>query len=147
MNPEVTVSVSGHLTMAGGAPTEDIEIVSAGEYYERKGSRYVLYEERQEGFDEAVRNVLKISGDTVSVRKRGLVVSDMVFHEGTNQISHYVTPYGSIVLGITARAMRIEETDDEISIAIDYEAEMDYGKVSDCEMRIKIRSVKKEPLA
>lgn len=146
MDPEVTVSVRGRLFPSEGGDSDEIEVISTGEYYERKGSRYILFEERQADFDEPVRNVLKISADGVSIRKRGLVVSDLLFREGVSHVSHYVTPFGGFIMGVRAHRVSIEENGDEMVVSIGYETEINYEKTSDCEMLITVRSAGKRAL-
>lgn len=138
MENKVTVTVKGSLVPDMAGDREEIEIVCAGERYMRGGSRFVLYEEVMPGFDETVRNVLRISDGFVSLRKRGLVVADLAFREGELCSTHYVTPFGSIMLGITTRSLRVTDKGDSTDICIVYDAELNYERTGECRIEIGI---------
>lgn len=48
-----------------------MEVVVRGDYYQKNGKHYILYEEVLEGFDEAVRNVIKAGDGSMDIIKRG----------------------------------------------------------------------------
>ena len=51
MTKDVVISVRG-LQVMDNESAEDIETVQQGEYFERNGSIFLLYDEYYEGFDE-----------------------------------------------------------------------------------------------
>ena len=61
MTKDVVISVRG-LQVMDNESAEDIETVQQGEYFERNGSIFLLYDEYYEGFDEPVINGMKIRG-------------------------------------------------------------------------------------
>lgn len=138
MEDKVTVTVKGNLVPDMAGDREAIEIVCAGERYMRGGSRFVLYEEVMPGFDENVRNVLRIADDFVTLRKRGLVVADLAFREGELCSTHYVTPFGSIMLGMSTRSLRVTDKGDSTDISIVYDAELNYERTGECRIDIRI---------
>lgn len=135
MGKEVWVSVCGRQS-AGGEKTKTR---TAGEHYRRGNSRFFLYEERLEGETQPVKNVLRLSGDEISLTRRGSVQVQMVFAERRKHTASYRTPYGTILLGIDTRRIAVTETDGAMQICIDYALEMNGEFVSDCEIVIKIR--------
>lgn len=54
MTKDVVISVRG-LQVMDNESAEDIETVQQGEYFERNGSIFLLYDEYYEGFDEPVK--------------------------------------------------------------------------------------------
>ena len=96
MDKNVIVSVSGMLFAQGkGGESEDVEVISPGEYHWNNGEHYIRYVEINEEFEEPIMNTLKISPDEVSIMKRGLIESTMVFNRGNFTASHYTTPFGT----------------------------------------------------
>ena len=75
---EVLVTVSGLLFMADEeAERQDIEVIAPGQYYWKNGKHYITYDEMAENFTEPVHNLLKISPETVSIRKKGLIETEL----------------------------------------------------------------------
>ncbi len=140
MSKRVLVSVTGLLfgTGANGEP-EDIEVVAPGEYYQKNGKHYVLYEEMDEDFSEPIQNLLKISSDQVYLRKRGLINTEMTFVRNTEKTSHYSTPFGNLVLGVHARELQIQEEPDKIQVDLHYALEINYEHISDCNLHIQVQ--------
>ena len=140
MDKDVLVRVRGLILGEPGSGSDQIEIIAPGEYYQKDGRHYVLYEECSEEFEEPIRNLLKISPDRVSIRKRGLINTDMVFEKGGERQSHYTTPFGSVVLGIQARDLTVREAPEEIRVRVDYSLELNYEHISDCTVQIQVQS-------
>ena len=106
MTKEVMVTISGlQMSEEDG---DSIEIVHIGEYYERGGSRYVLFDELYEGIAAPVKNVIKIRENRLEMRKSGPVTVNMVFEEGKSQRGTYAVPYGSFLIEIFTTGIRLE---------------------------------------
>ena len=60
---------------------EEVEMVAKGEYYYKNGHHYIFYNETIEGFTEQNRNSIKISENSVEVKKKGLTNMQMIFEE------------------------------------------------------------------
>lgn len=85
MTKDVVISVRG-LQVMDNESAEDIETVQQGEYFERNGSIFLLYDEYYEGFDEPVKNVMKIRGNEMTLTKRGIINVQMNFEEGKKNL-------------------------------------------------------------
>ncbi|MBQ0026527.1 MAG: DUF1934 domain-containing protein [Lachnospiraceae bacterium] len=144
MNKEVLVSIKGFL-MTEDEGNDDIEFVAPGEYFKRAGDEFIYYEEYQEDGGKA-NNLIKISGQTVSIRKRGEMSTDMVFDPERETQTHYVTPFGNIVLNIKTHDCNIvhvrgdaaPEEEEVLMADIDYRLEVNYSYSSDCNVNIKV---------
>ena len=69
MTKDVLVTVKGLQSMEDGSPPEEVEMVAKGEYYYKNGHHYIFYNETIEGFTEQNRNSIKISENSVEVKK------------------------------------------------------------------------------
>ncbi len=58
MTRDVLVRISGLQAVDGD--TNDVEIITTGDYFLKNGKHYVVYEEMMEGFEGNVRNTVKI---------------------------------------------------------------------------------------
>ena len=139
MNKDVWVSVAG-LQFSGSGEEEKIEILTPGSYYRKKDHHYVLYEEVVEGSDEITKNTVKFDGDMLTISKRGFTNVEMIFEENKRNMTNYVTPYGSLLVGIDTDRIDIREGDDIINIDIDYALDVNYEHLANCKIKMEIRN-------
>lgn len=140
MDRDVLVTVSGLLSLGDAeAEHQDIEVIAPGQYYWKNGKHYVMYDEMAENFSEPVHNLLKISSETVSIRKKGLIETELTFTKGTENMSHYSTPFGNLVLGIRARELEVKEESGGIQVNVEYALEINYEHISDCFIKIRVQ--------
>lgn len=139
MKKEVLISISG--IQYGVTPgDEPLETVVAGEYYKRNGAHFLLYEEKFEGSEESVRNFVKLRGDSLEIRKRGLVNVHMLFEPGKKTLTDYQIPFGAMQLGISTTKVEFQEEEDHISAAVNYALDINEEYVADCEIHMDIWS-------
>ena len=69
MTKDVLVTINGIHTM--DEEDNDVEMVVRGDYYQKNGKHYILYEEVLEGMEETVKNVIKISDSSMDIIKKG----------------------------------------------------------------------------
>lgn len=138
MTKDVMLTIRG-LQFDQGPESEEIETIQWGQYYEKNGSRYILYEELTEGVDEPIRNVIKFKNHEMSLMKKGLVNVNMVFEEGKKNVTNYLTPYGGILIGLDTEKVSLTEREDEISLQVAYQLDVNYEYLADCQISIKIQ--------
>ena len=78
MTKDVMISIRG-LQFMEGEDGDDIETVQQGEYYEKNGADFLLYDEYLEGFPEPVKNVIRIRDREMTLTKRGILNVQMNF--------------------------------------------------------------------
>ena len=138
MTKDVLISITGVHTLDGDSG--DVELITTGNYYEKNGVRYLLYDESMEGLDQPVKNVVKIRPDTMEIIKRGGVNVHMTFRRGVTVMASYVTPYGEMLVGITTERIRLEETDGTLCVRVEYILEINGQQVSRCHITLEARS-------
>lgn len=139
MTKEVLVKISG-LQFATEQEAEPVEVITAGDYYMRNGKHYVVYEEVAEGFEGKTRNVIKLGEKYLDITKKGVSNVHMVFEKNRKNVSYYHTPFGSILIGIDARDVKVEETEDRIDVEVKYALEVNYEFLADCNIKMNIIS-------
>ena len=137
MTKNVWVSVAG-MQFSDNPDGDKIEILTPGNYYKKKNHHYLLFDEVGEGMDEVTKNVVKFDASTISISKRGFTNTEMVFEENKRSMTNYVTPYGSLVMGIDAKKVDVKEEEDSISIDICYALEVNYEHLANCEIKMDI---------
>jgi len=143
MTKDVLLKISGMQFTADNddlTEPEPVEIIAPGEYYFKNGKHYIIYDEFMEGFDSVTKNVLKLHGDLLEVTKRGTSNVHMIFEKDKKNMTCYTTPYGSMMMGIDARSISIEESDDEIHAQIQYALDVNYEHLADCTISLSVQS-------
>ena len=119
---------------------DKIETICTGEYYNRNGAHYIMYEEMTEGFEEPVKNMIKVRGKEFSLTKRGGFQVQMVFTDGKKTMTDYNTPFGNILIGLDTTKVETIEEENMLQIHIDYALEANYQYIADCHIIVKVNS-------
>ena len=67
MTKDVLITISGIQMI--DEEDSDVEMIVRGDYYQKNGKHYILYEEMMEGFTGKVKNVIKISPSGMDIIK------------------------------------------------------------------------------
>ena len=118
----------------------DVEMIVRGDYYQKNGKHYILYEEILEGAEERVKNVIKISPSSMDIIKKGVTNSRMLFEKNKKNLSCYSTPVGNLVIGIQANHFYVEEQENSIKVNVDYSLDINYEHMSDCRICVDVQS-------
>lgn len=137
MTKEVLMSLKG-LQFENADGGQELETITAADYYKKNGSHYVLYDEVTEGFDDVTKNMLKFRDSCLEVTKRGLINVHMVFEENQKNMTSYVTPFGNILIGIDTESVLVEELENQIRVQVAYTLEANYQYLADCKIDMKI---------
>lgn len=138
MNKDIIISING-LHKADN-DNENIEVIAPGKYYNKEGKHYIVYNEVSEDTSDVSKNTIKIADKKVDIIRKGASNVHMVFEEGKKNISYYNTPFGELLLGLSTNKVDIESLENEMNISIDYSLEVNYEHVSDCIMKVNVRS-------
>ena len=141
MTKEVLISIRG-LQFEEGTDENKIETITAGDYYKKNDYHYVVYDELTEGFEEPTKNIIKFNDKELYLTKHGLVNVHMVFEENRKNMTNYVTPYGSIMIGIETEKVDLKEEEKRIRVDVLYSLEVNYEHLADCNIVMDIREKK-----
>lgn len=137
MTKEILLSIAG-LHLADGEDG-NIEVVTAGDYYNRGGKHYILYDEVTEGMDGHTSNVIKIGEDSLEITKKGLMNTRLVVEKGKSHRTVYQTPFGDIELSLTGQELTVTETEERIDIRAEYVLAVNEENLSECTIEMNIR--------
>ncbi len=140
MKKDVLVSISGLQYEID--KEEAVEVISVGEYYNRNGKHYAIYEEILEDMDGLTNCTIKISDKQIDIIKRGASNVHMIFEENKKNTTYYQTPYGELQVGIYTTQIKVTEEEDKITADINYGLDINYSFISDCRIQLKISSKK-----
>ena len=139
MTKDVLLFIKG-LQFESENEANDLETVTAAQYYKKNNNHSVIYEEATEGFRDTTKNIIKWNGQTLDLTKKGLVNVHMIFEEKKKNVTDYKTPFGSILIGIDTHQIRVEENEEQIHVNVDYALEINYEHLADCQISMDVRA-------
>ena len=138
MTKEVLLTIKG-LQMSPEDGEDMVEMIAPGEYHFRNDKHFVLYDEVVEGQDEVTKNIVKFQDDYMEITKKGSCSVHMIFEKNKKNVTYYYTPYGSLLIGIDAHKVQIEEKEDSILARVEYSLEINCEHIADCDINIEVR--------
>lgn len=139
MTKDVLVKISG-LQFSDEMGSSPVELITAANYYKKNGKHYILYDEVQEGFEGVTKNMIKVNDEFLDVTKKGVMNVHMMFEKNKKNLSYYKTPFGNLLVGIDATNVKIDETEHEIHIKVDYKLEVNYEHLAECSITMNVVS-------
>lgn len=144
MTQDVLLTISGLHTMepleGEIEDSEPIEVITPASYYLKNGKQYILYDELVEGVSGVIKNKIKITGDkSLEIIKSGITNAHMVFEKDKMNVTYYDTPYGQIQVGTHTRNMTVAESEELITVEVDYGLDINQEETADCHITLSIQ--------
>ncbi len=140
MTKDVLIAIKG-MQFEGATDPEEIEVIQRGQYYERNGSHYLLYDEPVEGSSDIIKNRIKFKEDEVQVAKKGPVNTTLTFTRNEKNMTNYATPFGNLVIGIDTQRIALEMSEQKMDIKVDYALDINYEFLADCKISIEVSAL------
>ncbi len=138
MKKDVLVQVKGtQVNDLGEADT--IELITVGTFFIRPGSYYIVYNESAISGMEGTTTALKIEPTRVTLNRMGQAELKQTFEKGVWNEGCYVTPYGSMMVGVIPSKVEVDLTDVGGSINLEYELQVGREKISDNMLSITVK--------
>lgn len=144
MTKEVLIRISGFQMLEG--QNDDIEVITAGAYYQKNGKHYIIYDEVMDGLGGSVKNTVKISPASMDIRKNGIASAHMIFEQHKKNMTRYATPMGDMMVEISTDSIKIKEEEDRLQVSVDYSLDINYEHVSKCNIVMDVYSKEKADL-
>lgn len=138
MQKDVIISING---LHSAEDQDDaVEMIAPGKYYNKNGKQYIMYDEVSEDTNEINKSTIKVNDNIIEIIRNGSSNVHMVFEEGKKNMSYYNTPFGSMLIGLSANKINVNNKDDEMNITINYSLDVNYEHISDCLMTVNVKS-------
>ena len=141
MTKDVLIAIRG-MQFEGAEDPESIEVIQKGQYYQRNGSHYLVYEEPVEGTNEVIHNLIKFKENEVQVTKKGAINTMLSFKENEKNMTNYATPFGNLIMGIHTHQIDLDMQEDKMLVHVDYALDVNYEFLADCKITITATSLK-----
>lgn len=144
MTKDVLIRISGLQRMDD--QSDDVEVITTGDYFQKNGKHYVIYDEMLEGIEGMVRNTVKITPQMLDIRKSGVINTHMVFEKDQKQVTRYATPLGDMMIGISTSRIHLQEQEDRLNVSVEYSLDINYESMTVCNIILDICSREKAQL-
>lgn len=141
MTKDVLIAIRG-MQFEGAQDPESIEVIQRGQYFQRNGAHYLVYEEPVEGTNDVILNRIKFRADEVQVTKKGAVNTMLSFKQNEKNMTNYATPYGNLIMGINTHQIDLKMNESKLEIHVDYALDVNYEFLADCKIAITATSLK-----
>ena len=142
MDRDVIIHIRGLQSANESGEAEPIEIVVPGQYYLKNGIHYFRYEEHLDESMQPTANYIKVLADgTMEVRKSGQVNTTMLFEKGKQNLTSYVTPFGTIQMSIMTTGIEMDIQEHRVELKAEYELDINEEHVADCFIQILAESL------
>ena len=88
--------------------------------------------------------MIKFRPGEMHLSKKGAINVHMDFVENQKNLTDYRTPFGSIVIGLKASKVAMEEEEKRVVLQVDYTLDVNYEYLADCKIHIDIHSLDDE---
>ncbi len=106
------------------------------------GERIISYEESETTGMEGSNMQLRIAKDgMVSIVRTGSYQTHLVVQKGKKHFCHYETPFGEFAVGVAAKWIRNELTDEGGTLAMRYTVDANTTLLSDNEIHLTVRKL------
>ncbi len=121
---------------------ETIEFVTDGVYCRTETGYQIYYVESELTGLEGTTTTVDIAPDAVTVERKGMLNSRMIFRQGEKTRFLYDTKFGSATMGVDTRSVSADFDDYGGKLSIDYVVNMEHTVASrnTLNMSVKLRS-------
>lgn len=139
MTEEVILSIKG-MQILEQNQEDQVEMVTHGSYLHKDGKHYIRYEEVMEGMEGTIQSLIKVDENGMEVTKRGLTNVHMVFEKSKKNMTYYDTPFGNLLVGISATGVDVKTSEKNIDVVVNYALDVNYEHLADCTINMNIKS-------
>lgn len=124
MNKDVIIKVKG---IQGGLASDDaIEMITTGQYFEKKGKSYIKYEDTSLDETQVTSTTIKIDQNKVSILRFGATNTQMIFEKNQEHISPYETPFGLFEIMLRTNEVLLTKDEKNLSLTVDYTIDINH---------------------
>lgn len=136
MKKSAVISV---LSKQRGNDDEKIEVVTPGDFYEKDGKFYIVYDETEISGMQGTRTTIRVEADQFTLIRKGTTNTRMLFKEKHNDFIMYQTPHGMLQLSINIKKLSIDVDENGGSIKALYNMGISGEQAISTELNVNIK--------
>lgn len=138
MTKDVIVAIKGMQTDM--LESDEIELITTGQYHEKSGKLYITYIDTNINEDEETTTTVKIEDNQLSILRFGGMNTHMVFEEGEKHISHYETPYGLFEISTLTKEINVIKEEESMEIKVSYNLDINHMSMGTNTFTISVKN-------
>lgn len=121
--------------------TEEICLTTMGTYAEKRGNRYIIYQEYDPDTGHPTQtSTLKITpNNAIALMRNHVSRTNLILEQGKRHLCQYGTQFGSIMLGVFTKSVEIDLNDQGGSLQATYTLDLDTNLASENEIIITVK--------
>lgn len=139
MDKKVLISVKT-IQLVNGQP-EEMELITQGKFYKNGDSYFAVYDESEISGMKGTQTTLKIGENNISIIRKGTTTSNLFFKEGTNHVSLYDTPYGTLEVSVNPKKVMVQVDDDGGNVELQYKMQTPGVEAVENELKLNIKEI------
>ena len=139
MNKKVLISVKT-IQNVDGHP-EEVELITQGDFYKEGDTYFAVYDESEISGMKGTKTTLKIGCDNMSIIRKGTTTSNLFFQEGTNNVSLYNTPYGTLEVSVNPKKVMVDIDDNGGNVELEYKMETPGVEAIENQLKLNIKEI------
>lgn len=146
MKQEVLITLKGTQSFGTDKP-ESIELITRGTMTGRNGKFAISYEETEmTGIPGVTTTFLIFNPNRIVLTREGAIHSRMVFEQDIQNDALYDLGFGSLMISICAKAIRVDLSEAGGSLMIDYIVDVEQSMSSRNSYEITVKPIKDDIL-
>lgn len=139
MNKNVLIKINGMQTL--DERDDSVEVITVGEYYNKNGKHYIIYEEVDDDSNAVTKNLLKVWDGMVEIKKTGAITTTMTFETEKINKTYYSTPFGNLQIEIETKSVDVDVADTNMDIDIKYSLAINKQFTMDSRIQLNIKEI------
>lgn len=139
MNKNVLIKINGMQKL--DESDDSVEVITVGEYYNKNGKHYIMYEEVDDDSSTVTKNLLKVWDGMVEIKKTGSITTTMTFETERVNKTYYSTPFGNLQIEIETKSVDIDVSDEDMEIDIRYSLAINKQFTVDSRIQLNIKAL------
>ncbi len=137
---EKDVMITLNTKQSDGVNSEQIEIITKGKYNKFKDGYIISYDESEAtGFEGSSTVLTATQSSKVEIERTGSSQSQIIIDKENKQHCHYGTPYGALMIGVTAKEIESKLNDNGGNLFFKYVIDINSSFMSDYEVNINVK--------
>ncbi|AGK95432.1 DUF1934 domain-containing protein [Clostridium pasteurianum] len=136
MEKKAIITIS---SIQGDKEEDTIQVVTPGIFYLKDDFYYAIYEETEISGMQGTTTTLKIKPEELILLREGTTNANMHFLCGTNNLSMYDTPYGTLKMEVDTKEINIDVNEKGGNISVKYDMNISGQMVPATSLDINIK--------
>ncbi len=137
---EKNVMITLNTKQSDGINSEQIEIITEGKYNKFDNGYIISYDDSEATGFVGSSTVLKATNSNkIEIERTGTSQSQIIIEKANKHHCHYGTPYGALMIGVTAKEIESKLNDNGGNLFFKYVIDINSSFMSDYEVNINVK--------